>query len=68
MNNRIVMPQTLRAKCIEIAHSQHQGISKTIARLREEVWWPGISSDQNPSSNPVLRTNQLLHQKSNTNH
>ena len=39
------MPQTLRTKCIEIAHSQHQGISKTIARLREKVWWLGISAD-----------------------
>jgi len=33
MNNQIVMQQTLS----RTTHSQHQGISKTIARLSEKV-------------------------------
>ena len=44
-SNCIVIPQTLTQKILEIAHNQHQGISKTKARLRKKVWWPGLSAD-----------------------
>ena len=39
--NRIVVPKNLRTATLKIAHSQHQGIVKTKALLRTEVWWPG---------------------------
>ena len=45
MNNRIIIPATLRHRILTIAHQQHQGIFKTIALLREKVWWPGLSRD-----------------------
>ena len=41
--SQIVMPTTLRNCALEIAHAHHQGIAKTIALLREKVWWPGLS-------------------------
>ena len=44
-SNCIVIPQPFKLKILEIAHNQYQGISKTKARLREKVWWPGLSAD-----------------------
>ena len=39
---QIILPQSLYAKAIEIAHSGHQGIVKTVALLREKVWIMGM--------------------------
>jgi RNase H-like domain found in reverse transcriptase/Reverse transcriptase (RNA-dependent DNA polymerase)/Integrase zinc binding domain/Integrase core domain len=36
----IVPPVSLRAKAIDIAHSGHQGMSKTKSVLKEVMWWP----------------------------
>ena len=44
-SNCIVIPRTLTQKILEIAHNQRQDISKTKARLRKKVWWPGLSAD-----------------------
>lgn len=42
---RIVMPQALRSRTLNIAHQGHQGIVKTKELLRSKVWWPGIDKD-----------------------
>ena len=42
---RIVMPQALRSRTLDIAHQGHQGIVKTKQLLRSKVWWPGIDKD-----------------------
>ncbi|KAJ1156950.1 hypothetical protein NDU88_009666, partial [Pleurodeles waltl] len=39
---RIVLPQSLWAKVVELAHQGHQGAAKTKARLRAKVWFPGM--------------------------
>ena len=39
---RLVLPQSLRARVLELAHEGHQGIVKTKERLRSKVWWPAI--------------------------
>ena len=39
---RIVIPDKLRERIIELAHTSHQGIVKTKQFLRETVWFPGI--------------------------
>ena len=39
---RLVLPEVLKAKALDIAHRSHQGIVKTKAMLREKVWFPGI--------------------------
>ena len=41
----IFIPQSLQQRILTIVHSQHQGINKTKALLREKVWWPSINAD-----------------------
>ena len=43
--DRIVIPQLLRRKVLELAHEGHQGIVKTKTRLRTKVWWPKMDAD-----------------------
>ena len=43
-HNCIVIPSALQ-QVLQLAHSQHQGISKTNAFLREKVWWLSINRD-----------------------
>ena len=40
--NRIVLPQSLHNRAIELAHLGHQGIVKTKQLLCEKVWFPDI--------------------------
>ena len=40
--NRIVIPQSLQQRAIDIAHDTHLGLSKTKALLREKIWFPHI--------------------------
>ena len=42
---RIVIPQTLRTRSVQLAHEGHQGIVKTKTLLREKVWFPGIDGE-----------------------
>lgn len=42
---RLVIPQCLRARVLDLAHEGHQGIVKTKWRLRSKVWWPGIDRE-----------------------
>ena len=37
---RIVLPQSLQQRAIDIAHATHPGLSKTKALIREKVWFP----------------------------
>jgi hypothetical protein len=41
--HRIVIPEALREKVIDIAHEGHMGLVKTQALIREKVWFPKIS-------------------------
>ena len=41
--HRIVIPEALREKVIDIAHKGHMGVVKTQALIREKVWFPKIS-------------------------
>ena len=40
--HRIVVPETLREKVVDIAHEGHMGMTKTKALVREKVWFPRI--------------------------
>ena len=42
--SRIVIPESLHQKAIDLAHTSHQGLEKTKALLREKIWFPGIDS------------------------
>ena len=46
-NDRIVIPATLRNDMIVLAHEGHQGMTKTISRLRRTVWWPKMKKEVN---------------------
>ena len=39
---RIVVPNTLRNRAVDLAHVGHQGIVKTKQLIREKVWFPGV--------------------------
>ena len=42
--NRIVIPQTLQQRAVDIAHEAHLGIEKTKALIREKIWFPKINN------------------------
>ena len=42
---RLLIPSTLRKRFLEQIHEGHQGIEKCMLRVREAVFWPGISND-----------------------
>ena len=39
---RIIIPESLRGKVLQIAHEGHPGIVTMKRRLRTKVWWPGL--------------------------
>lgn len=45
MNDKLIVPSSLRGKLINILHEPHFGIEKTLARARQLFYWPGISGD-----------------------
>ncbi|CAG2198053.1 unnamed protein product [Mytilus edulis] len=42
---RIIIPKTLQAKCLQLAHEGHLEIVGTIQMLRSKVWWPNMDKD-----------------------
>ena len=53
-NERLVMPESLRKKSIELAHEAHQGVCKTKALIRSKVWFPGIDKEVEKVINSCL--------------
>ena len=43
--HRIVVPKELRKSLLKNMHLDHGGISKTMAKAREAVYWPGMNED-----------------------
>ncbi len=44
-NDRIVIPTSLRNEIMILAHEGHQGMTKTVSRLRRIVWWPKMKKE-----------------------
>ena len=42
---RLMIPSTLRSKVLEQIHEGHLGIEKCMLKVRDSVFWPGISND-----------------------
>ena len=40
---RLVIPESLQQKVVNLAHEGHMGMTKTKQLLREKVWFPGIN-------------------------
>ena len=45
LEDRVVVPVSLRAKVLKSLHTAHLGIEKTKARARQTVYWPGLTND-----------------------
>ena len=43
--SRIIMPEKLRERAVNIAHEGHQGIVKTKQLIREKIWFPGLDDE-----------------------
>lgn len=43
--NRLVVPFSLRKEMLVIAHQGHIGLEGCLRRMREAIFWPGMSSD-----------------------
>lgn len=41
-NTRIVIPQSLRKRTLQLAHEGHPGMTVMKRRLRSKVWWPKL--------------------------
>ena len=44
-HNRVVIPQALRLEVLMKLHAGHMGITKTISRAQQCIWYPGITVD-----------------------
>ena len=42
--NRIVIPDVLAKRVVELAHEGHQGLVKTCSLLRSKVWFPRMDT------------------------
>ena len=43
-NTRIVLPTSLQARAVQLAHEGHEGTCKTKALIRRKVWFPGVKN------------------------
>ncbi|XP_043201820.1 uncharacterized protein K02A2.6-like [Amphibalanus amphitrite] len=41
---RVVVPETLRSRYLELAHAGHQGVVRSKQLLRDLAWWPGMAT------------------------
>ena len=44
MNDRIVVPTTLRYRILQLAHRGHPGIVRMKQKLRSSYWWPAMDA------------------------
>ena len=42
---KLVIPRSMRSRLLELVHSGHMGVEKTLKRSRDLIFWPGISAD-----------------------
>ena len=45
LNDRVIIPQSLRNDVLKTLHAAHQGVSKMLLRAHEIIYWPGMSDD-----------------------
>ena len=41
---RVVVPESLRSRYLELAHAGHQGVVRSKQLLRDLAWWPGMAT------------------------
>jgi len=45
VGSRIVIPELLRSMMVKLVHEAHMGMEKTKSRMRQVIFWPGMSKD-----------------------
>lgn len=45
LNDRVIVPISLRAEMLKLLHGAHCGMEKAKARARQVLFWPGITKD-----------------------
>ncbi|GBL82297.1 Uncharacterized protein K02A2.6 [Araneus ventricosus] len=45
LNDRVIVPVSLRSEMLNILHQAHCGMEKAKARARQVLFWPGITKD-----------------------
>jgi transposase InsO family protein len=45
IENRVLIPESLQKKLIEITHRGHPGVSTMVGALKERVWWLNMKGD-----------------------
>ncbi|GBN52471.1 Transposon Ty3-I Gag-Pol polyprotein [Araneus ventricosus] len=45
LNDRVIVPVSLRSEMLNILHQAHCGMEKARARARQVLFWPGITKD-----------------------
>ncbi|GBL82017.1 Uncharacterized protein K02A2.6 [Araneus ventricosus] len=45
LNDRVIVPVSLRSEMLNILHQAHCGMKKAKARARQVLFWPGIAKD-----------------------
>ncbi len=45
VGSRIVIPEVLRSDMVTLVHESHMGMEKTKSRVRQVIFWPGMSKD-----------------------
>ena len=43
--HRLIIPESLRGKALQVIHEGHYGVEKSLLRTREAVFWPRITQD-----------------------
>lgn len=43
LEDRIIIPQSMKKEMLELLHESHLGISKSKVRARKVMYWPGIN-------------------------
>ncbi len=43
-SDAVVVPVSLRDRFVTLAHEGHSGVVRTLQRVRETAWWPGVST------------------------
>ena len=63
-STRIIIPLSLQQRAVDIAHKNHQGLSKTKALLQEKIWFPGIDELAQQTLQSCLACQAVGHQRS----
>ena len=45
VGQKIVIPESLRAEVLKQVHTGHLGVTKTLERAKDNIFWPGMTNE-----------------------